>query len=106
MDRRFDTAASIEGASLPIFIGGEYRRARWPIPARALPLFRRHGGRDPGRRHPDRQAADAELHLGKHNGFEAIREYTRLKSVIIDHSGTTQDSLVMRLGDAADGSDN
>ena len=30
MDRRFDTAASIEGASLPVFIGGEYRQARSP----------------------------------------------------------------------------
>ena len=40
------------------------------------------------------------------DGFEAIREYSRLKSVVIDHSGTTQDSFVMRLGDDAGGSDN
>jgi acyl-CoA reductase-like NAD-dependent aldehyde dehydrogenase len=30
---------------------------------------------------------------GKHNGFEVVREYTRLKSVLIDHSGTTPDIL-------------
>ena len=30
MDQRFDTAESIEGASLPVFIGGEYRQARSP----------------------------------------------------------------------------
>jgi aldehyde dehydrogenase (NAD+) len=30
---------------------------------------------------------------GKHNGFEVVREYTRLKTVLIDHSGTTPDIL-------------
>ncbi len=34
---------------------------------------------------------------GKHNGFEVIREYSRLKSVIVDFSGATQDPFVMRL---------
>ena len=47
-----------------------------------------------------------ESGYGKHNGFEAIREYSRLKSVIIDHSGTTRDSFVMRFGDDTGGSDN
>ena len=40
-----------------------------------------------------------ESGYGKHNGFEAVREYSRLKSVIIDHSGAAQDPFVMRLGD-------
>ncbi len=40
-----------------------------------------------------------ESGYGKHNGFEAIREYSRLKSVIIDHSGAAHDPFVMRLGD-------
>jgi acyl-CoA reductase-like NAD-dependent aldehyde dehydrogenase len=30
---------------------------------------------------------------GKHNGFEVMREYTRLKSVMIDHSGVTPDII-------------
>ena len=34
---------------------------------------------------------------GKHNGFEAIREYTRLKNVMIDYSGVTHDPFVMRM---------
>src|SRR5690606_17162131 len=34
---------------------------------------------------------------GKHNGFEAIREFSRLKSVVIDYSGVTHDPFVMRL---------
>ncbi|MDH3691005.1 MAG: aldehyde dehydrogenase [Gammaproteobacteria bacterium] len=34
---------------------------------------------------------------GKHNGFEAIREYSRLKNVVIDYSGKTQDPFVLRL---------
>ncbi len=41
---------------------------------------------------------------GKHNGFEAVREYSRLKSVIIDHSGASQDAFVMRLGERSDNS--
>ncbi|MEM7171858.1 MAG: aldehyde dehydrogenase [Pseudomonadota bacterium] len=43
-----------------------------------------------------------ESGYGKHNGFEAIREYSRVKSVIIDHSGTSQDPFVMRFGDSKD----
>jgi len=35
---------------------------------------------------------------GKHNGFEAMREFTKLKSVIIDYSGESQDPFVVRLG--------
>lgn len=38
-----------------------------------------------------------ESGYGKHNGFEAMREYSRLKSVIIDYSNTTQDAFVIRL---------
>ncbi len=38
-----------------------------------------------------------ESGYGKHNGFEAIREYSRLKSVVIDYSGQTQDPFVMRI---------
>lgn len=34
---------------------------------------------------------------GKHNGFEVVREYSRLKSVLIDYSSTTQDAFVMRV---------
>ena len=34
---------------------------------------------------------------GKHNGFEAVREYSRLKNVIIDYSGAAQDAFVMRM---------
>lgn len=34
---------------------------------------------------------------GKHNGFEAVREYSRVKSVMIDYSGKTQDAFVMRV---------
>ena len=40
-----------------------------------------------------------ESGYGKHNGFEAIREYSRVKSVIIDHSGATQDPFVMRFNE-------
>ena len=36
--------------------------------------------------------------FGKHNGFEAIREMSRLKSIVIDHSGATHDPFVMKLG--------
>lgn len=34
---------------------------------------------------------------GKHNGFEAVREFSRLKSVVVDYSGQSQDPFVMRL---------
>lgn len=34
---------------------------------------------------------------GKHNGFEAIREFTRVKSVVIDHSGLSRDAFVIQL---------
>lgn len=34
---------------------------------------------------------------GKHNGFEAMREYSRLKNVVIDYSGATQDAFVIRV---------
>jgi aldehyde dehydrogenase (NAD+) len=34
---------------------------------------------------------------GKHNGAEAMREYSRLKSVILDYSDAAQDAFVMRL---------
>jgi aldehyde dehydrogenase (NAD+) len=38
-----------------------------------------------------------ESGYGKHNGFEAIREFSRLKSVVVDYSGKTQDPFVIRL---------
>ena len=34
---------------------------------------------------------------GKHNGFEGIREFSRLKNVVVDYSGNTQDPFVMKL---------
>ena len=34
---------------------------------------------------------------GKHNGFEGIREFSRLKNVVVDYSGKTQDPFVMKL---------
>lgn len=34
---------------------------------------------------------------GKHNGFEAMREFTRIKSVVIDHSGRDRDAFVIQL---------
>ena len=34
---------------------------------------------------------------GKHNGFAAIEEYSRIKTVVIDYSGTQQDAFVMRV---------
>ena len=34
---------------------------------------------------------------GKHNGMEAMYEWTRTKNVMIDYSGTTQDAFVMRI---------
>ena len=34
---------------------------------------------------------------GKHYGVEALREYSRLKSVILDYSGNTYDPFVMRV---------
>lgn len=38
-----------------------------------------------------------ESGYGKHNGFEAVREYSRLKNIVIDYSGTTQDPFIMRM---------
>lgn len=34
---------------------------------------------------------------GKHNGFEGVRELSRLKSVVIDYSGVARDPFVMRV---------
>ncbi len=34
---------------------------------------------------------------GKHNGFAAIQEFSRIKTVVIDYSGTQQDAFVMRV---------
>ncbi len=34
---------------------------------------------------------------GKHNGFPAIEEFSRIKTVVIDHSGISQDPFVMRV---------
>ena len=34
---------------------------------------------------------------GKHNGFAAIEEFSRIKTVVIDYSGQTQDAFVMRV---------
>jgi aldehyde dehydrogenase (NAD+) len=34
---------------------------------------------------------------GKHNGFEGIRELSRVKSVVIDYSGAARDPFVMRV---------
>ncbi len=34
---------------------------------------------------------------GKHNGFAAIEAFSRIKTVVIDHSGATQDAFVMRI---------
>lgn len=34
---------------------------------------------------------------GKHNGFAAVQEFSRLKSVVIDYSGKTHDPFVMRI---------
>ena len=34
---------------------------------------------------------------GKHNGFAAIEEYSRIKTVVIDYSGAQQDAFVMRI---------
>ncbi|RKF12729.1 aldehyde dehydrogenase [Roseovarius spongiae] len=38
-----------------------------------------------------------ESGYGKHNGFAAIAEYSRIKTVSIDYSGQTQDAFVMRV---------
>lgn len=38
-----------------------------------------------------------ESGYGKHNGFAAIDEFSRIKTVVIDYSGQTQDSFVMRV---------
>jgi aldehyde dehydrogenase (NAD+) len=34
---------------------------------------------------------------GKHNGMEGIREFSRLKNVVVDYSGNTQDPFVLKL---------
>lgn len=34
---------------------------------------------------------------GKHNGFAAIEEFSRIKTVVIDYSGAQQDAFVMRV---------
>ena len=34
---------------------------------------------------------------GKHNGYEGIREFSRLKNVVVDYSGKTQDPFIMKL---------
>lgn len=34
---------------------------------------------------------------GKHNGFAAIEEFSRIKTVVIDYSGIRQDAFVMRV---------
>jgi (Z)-2-((N-methylformamido)methylene)-5-hydroxybutyrolactone dehydrogenase len=34
---------------------------------------------------------------GKHNGFEAVREFSRLKNVVVDYSGQNKDRFIMRL---------
>ncbi len=38
-----------------------------------------------------------ESGYGKHNGLEAVREYSRLKNVVVDYSGTAQDPFVIRV---------
>lgn len=38
-----------------------------------------------------------ESGYGKHNGFEAIRDFSRLKNVVIDYSGASQDPFVIRV---------
>lgn len=38
-----------------------------------------------------------ESGFGKHNGFAAIEEFSRIKTVVIDYSGRTQDAFVMRV---------
>ncbi|MBB3064518.1 aldehyde dehydrogenase [Limibacillus halophilus] len=34
---------------------------------------------------------------GKHNGFAAIHDYARLKNIVVDYSGKTQDPFVIRV---------
>ena len=34
---------------------------------------------------------------GKHNGYEGIREFSRLKNVVVDYSGKSQDPFIMKL---------
>lgn len=41
-----------------------------------------------------------ESGYGKHYGLESMREYSRIKSVMVDYSGSTPDAFVMRVGDA------
>ena len=38
-----------------------------------------------------------ESGYGKRGGFEVMREFSRLKNVVIDYSGATQDPFVIRL---------
>ncbi|WP_336099372.1 aldehyde dehydrogenase [Roseovarius sp. CH_XMU1461] len=38
-----------------------------------------------------------ESGYGKHNGFAAIEEFSRIKTVVIDYSGAQQDAFVMRI---------
>ena len=38
-----------------------------------------------------------ESGYGRRGGFEVMREFSRLKNVVIDHSGATQDPFVIRL---------
>ena len=39
-----------------------------------------------------------ESGYGKRGGFEVMREFSRLKNVVVDYSGATQDPFVIRLG--------
>ena len=34
---------------------------------------------------------------GKHNGFASIRDFSRLKNVVVDYSGQKQDAFVVKL---------
>ncbi|MBN8629289.1 MAG: aldehyde dehydrogenase [Rhodobacterales bacterium] len=38
-----------------------------------------------------------ESGYGKHNGFAAVEEFSRIKTVVIDYSGKSQDAFVMRV---------
>jgi acyl-CoA reductase-like NAD-dependent aldehyde dehydrogenase len=38
-----------------------------------------------------------ESGYGRRGGFEVMREFSRMKNVIVDYSGTTSDPFVMRL---------
>jgi acyl-CoA reductase-like NAD-dependent aldehyde dehydrogenase len=41
-----------------------------------------------------------ESGYGKHYGLESMREYSRVKSVMVDYSGSTPDAFVMRVKDS------